>query len=1544
MSKHSRILLRGGIAIAGILVALIVTALIVIRTDRFRAFVQEKIISAIYTSIGGRAEIGRLTFDARELRAHLDRLVIHGNEPAAAEPFLQIKSIDLQVKLFTGWMQLIGLESLSIEQPAVNVMVLDNGQTNVPSPPSVTKPGDTSALETVVDLAVRHFTIEGGVAQLSGRETDFSGRGENLRVALRWNLLGQRYEGDISVNPVVATPPGRRSLQIAVHLPVQIEKDRIRITGAIISTPQSQVSLSGSVENMKAPVTSADVNGSFSLAEVANVLGGGPAGSVQGTIQLSGHARIVNANDYTAVAQLNGSDISLAQAGHRLNNLRLSAAIDANAREVAIKDARLEALGGELDGNAEIRNLADLTAAVQIKNFDIQNLARVLAGVRLPYAGSVSGTVRGTANLKASDTSSATAQAELTIAPRSTGTPVSGRIAAAYNGANGTVPLRQVQLALPNTRLEAHGTLGQQVDVQITSHNLSDFPVGATTAPIALRGGVATVTAQVRGPINSPRVSGHAAITRFSVAQRQFDQLVADLTASASGASVQNGRLTRGALQAQFAGAVGLHNWTVTGADSIMLTTSLRNADLADALAFAGQSAFPAAGVLSADANISGTIGNPQGTAEISVLRGTLYQDMFDSLTASLRLSDQLVSAPSVHLTAGPAVLDGNARFTHPRDSMSTGHLEVHVASNDLSLAQFQSLQQRHRGLAGILRVNADAAGDLRSNSGATEFTLASIAGNLRAQGLRDTRETFGDLTATAQTSRSTVDFHLDSNFAGSSVQANGQTQLVTDYPTTARVAINALPVEKVLSVAGSSIPARGMLSANADLSGKKEDLRSHLDFRLTNGVLYQESFNRIEGVVNYAADSIGLQRLSVDVPAGSLDVSGSFSHAPNDYNGGRVDLRVDSRNLDLARIANVQRLRPGLGGRARLAGEISGTIATRNGSREVMLTKGDASGGVSGLAVNGTSLGDATLRAETKGDTVSFNLESDIAKSNIQGNGQVKLAPDYPVDAKLVFKNVTYSGFQGVIGSGANPSMQLDALAEGQLTVSGPARELTNVRAELQLSRLEASTSRPNAKGKASTLALKNQGPIVVSLEQRQIRVMSAKLAGTSAEISVSGTAQLDKDRSMDLAVNGNVDLALLQGFNRDIFSAGAVGLNAKIGGTLAQPNLGGRAELKNASFSMADLPNGVSAANGVIVFSGTRATVQSLTAKVGGGETSVTGFANYAGADSSCDLQVKGTKIRTRYQGASIVTDVALQLTGTNQRSTLSGDVTIQQVTYAPESDLGTMLASASTPPAQTEESSPLLSNMRLNVRIQTAPGAVFRTTMARTLEAAADLRLRGTAQRPGMTGRIDITRGELVFFGNQYTVDEGDITFYDPSKIEPIVNTALETKAKGIGVTLKISGPIDDLKLSYTSDPPLRFDEIVALLATGKTPSDPTIVSHQPAPPQQSVAQMGESAVVQQAAANPLANGLQRVFGVSQLKIDPTFASGSALPQARLTLQQQVTPDITFSYTTDLTQSNSQLIRVEWAFNPRFSAVATREENGLVGLDFLYKKQFR
>jgi translocation and assembly module TamB len=174
---------------------------------------------------------------------------------------------------------------------------------------------------------------------------------------------------------------------------------------------------------------------------------------------------------------------------------------------------------------------------------------------------------------------------------------------------------------------------------------------------------------------------------------------------------------------------------------------------------------------------------------------------------------------------------------------------------------------------------------------------------------------------------------------------------------------------------------------------------------------------------------------------------------------------------------------------------------------------------------------------------------------------------------------------------------------------------------------------------------------------------------------------------------------------------------------------------------------------------------------------------------------------------------------------------------------------------------------------------------------------------------------------------------------------LNLSLETQAQGVDVTLRVNGPIDNMNLSYTSDPPLRFQEIVNLLASGKTPtSDPNVLANQPSQPSQSFEQIGESAIVSKAVADPIASRLQRVFGVSQLSIDPTFASGSDLPQARVSLQQRISNNMTFTYVTAVNDPNSQIIRVQWDVNPQWSAIAYRDQNGIVSVRFLYKKQFR
>jgi translocation and assembly module TamB len=455
---------------------------------------------------------------------------------------------------------------------------------------------------------------------------------------------------------------------------------------------------------------------------------------------------------------------------------------------------------------------------------------------------------------------------------------------------------------------------------------------------------------------------------------------------------------------------------------------------------------------------------------------------------------------------------------------------------------------------------------------------------------------------------------------------------------------------------------------------------------------------------------------------------------------------------------------------------------------------------------------------------------------------------------------------------------------------------------------------------------------------------VESARLTGQDTNITVTGLISLNEKNPFDLRIDGTLDLAVLEDFNAELVSSGKVLLNTSIRGTFAVPLVTGRMDLQNANFNLATFPNGLANATGVILFNGNRATIQNVSGESGGGKITATGFASYIGGESTFHIEVAAAQVRVRYpEGASTVANANLSWTGTLQRSLVSGTVSVLRTAFNPHTDFGSVLARTAEPVRTAAGHAGLLAGMQFDIQVETSPDVLFQSALAQQLQAEANLRLRGTPTNPVLLGRITITQGELTFFGTKYTINQGSVSFYNPVKLEPILNVDLETKTRGIDVTITISGPMNKLNVSYRSDPPLQFSDIVALLATGRAPtSDPSLLARETGAAQ-GWQQMGASALVGQALANPVAGRLQRFFGVSRIKIDPQL-TGVVSPQARLTLEQQITPDITFTYITNITRSNPQVIRIEWALNRQWSVVALREENGLFGMDFYYKKLFK
>ena len=89
---------------------------------------------------------------------------------------------------------------------------------------------------------------------------------------------------------------------------------------------------------------------------------------------------------------------------------------------------------------------------------------------------------------------------------------------------------------------------------------------------------------------------------------------------------------------------------------------------------------------------------------------------------------------------------------------------------------------------------------------------------------------------------------------------------------------------------------------------------------------------------------------------------------------------------------------------------------------------------------------------------------------------------------------------------------------------------------------------------------------------------------------------------------------------------------------------------------------------------------------------------------------------------------------------------------------------------------------------------------------------------------------------------------------------------------------------------------------------------------------------------------ASRLQRFFGVSHIKLDPQLTDITAIPQARLSIEQPVSADVTLTYITNLARTDEQIVRIEWNLSKKWSVVALRDEVGTFGIDFQYRKHFK
>jgi translocation and assembly module TamB len=210
----------------------------------------------------------------------------------------------------------------------------------------------------------------------------------------------------------------------------------------------------------------------------------------------------------------------------------------------------------------------------------------------------------------------------------------------------------------------------------------------------------------------------------------------------------------------------------------------------------------------------------------------------------------------------------------------------------------------------------------------------------------------------------------------------------------------------------------------------------------------------------------------------------------------------------------------------------------------------------------------------------------------------------------------------------------------------------------------------------------------------------------------------------------------------------------------------------------------------------------------------------------------------------------------------------------------------------------------------------------------------------------GRVNIAEGEISFNGTKYRLERGDITFSNPLVVEPVVNVEMSARVQNFDLTIGLHGTLSGgrgLTLTYRSDPPLSNEDIIALLAFGRSQTQDLYSVAQPGQNTTSGASSASNAVLGEALNAAVGTRVERLFGGSRVRFDPQFIGQTGTgTSTRVTVEQQVSNNVTFTYGTSLNQSTETVIRVEYNIDKNLSIVAVRDQNGVLSFDVSLRRR--
>jgi translocation and assembly module TamB len=745
-----------------------------------------------------------------------------------------------------------------------------------------------------------------------------------------------------------------------------------------------------------------------------------------------------------------------------------------------------------------------------------------------------------------------------------------------------------------------------------------------------------------------------------------------------------------------------------------------------------------------------------------------------------------------------------------------------------------------------------------------------------------------------------------------SSIDINGNAAL-NGSPMDLRVQSNHIAAADIKSFVNRDVS--GIFAGDLRIISLSPAVRLEGNVRADSLAVDNEFIGNARAHIHYFEPVMELDQVTIQRNGSTLNGDVSFNRVTDDL---KFSAHATSVDLQLFHGRGLPQSIEGVIRQADLQGQ--GTTSVPN-------IKGTAT--LQNLSVFGEAFPETQLDLSTAGSTLSAAL---TAGRNLNLKAQINTAAaGYPFTAQTNFTQY--------------PLQRIARLPRGNVTATGNA----NLSGTLSdLSRLRGNGRIDAADVHIDTVHLQTTRPFTFDFDSTRLALSDVALTGPSTLVNVAGTVGLTDRAPLNLSVKGQVDLGLIGAEYPEYTSSGSVDVAVNVGGTIQTPDIQGSAMINHAALSKAGIFANIADLTGKVNFDRDRITVSDFEGQVGGGSLRAQGTASLQGGtvqNMNILLDAENVRLRGHPEGLRTVVNGQLILRGNLASPLLDGNVQIQSLAY--RSNFEDFLALFNESELKSGPSS--LSNLRLSLHIEGGKNITIQNQLA-TVEARVDIDWKGTIDQPSITGHIEASGGTLTFQGNRYTITRGNIDFVDPLRVRPVIDIEAESQIRDYRVILSVTGSGDKPKLALRSEPALPELEIVSLIAGGQTREEiatqmasRSIVGRAP-PTSEQVFQSGAASILFDLLQQRVGNRLG-VLGASKVRIEP-FQVGAAnsSPGTRVTLSQQVTKDLSVTYSQDLSSNREQVVTIEYFVSRNTSVVATRDELGNLGLDVRHRIRFK